>query len=243
MRSPATTSWTWRRRPMFASALTSRSTPLWRSVCSTRSRPPCRSPGPRSRRRNGRHRSLPAPRRLRFRSPVPVPSTDRLISRPDPAVPGLRVAVGDPAHDEPAGETAVPSISAVRVARMAGRWRRRSARSGSTRLGAGWPAPRTVSCSDQGRSVACSERLTVWQASAGVAGRRIRSSPSPVPAGRSGGSKRSGAFLRLGRRPRVALQGHMTYGIRARRFAGYSGNCWWYQAWWSTARGARFATV
>jgi hypothetical protein len=107
MRSRATTLWTWRPRPMFASALTSRSTPLWRSACLTRSRRPCRSPGPRSRRRNGRHRSLPVLQRLRCRSPAPVPSTDRLISRPDPAVLGLRVAVGDPALDEPAGETAV----------------------------------------------------------------------------------------------------------------------------------------
>jgi hypothetical protein len=39
-----------------------------------------------------------------------VPSTDRLISRPDPAVLGLRVAVGDPALDEPAGETTVPAF-------------------------------------------------------------------------------------------------------------------------------------
>jgi len=112
MRSPATTSWTWRPRPMFASALTSRSTPLWRSACSTRSRPPCRSPRPRSRRRNGRHPSLPVLRRLQCRSPALVPSTDRLISRPDPAVPGLRVAVGDPALDELASETAVPACAA-----------------------------------------------------------------------------------------------------------------------------------
>jgi hypothetical protein len=33
-----------------------------------------------------------------------VPSTARLISRPDAAVLGLRVAVGDPALDELAGE-------------------------------------------------------------------------------------------------------------------------------------------
>jgi len=33
-----------------------------------------------------------------------VPSTDRLISRPDPAVLGPLVAVGDPALDELAGE-------------------------------------------------------------------------------------------------------------------------------------------
>ncbi len=110
MRSPATTSWTWRPPPMLASALTSRSMPLWRSACSTRSRPPCRSPGPRSRRRDGRHRSLPVLQRLRCRSPAPVPSTDRLITRPDPAVLGLRVAVGDPALDELAGETAVPAF-------------------------------------------------------------------------------------------------------------------------------------
>lgn len=47
------------------------------------------------------------------RSPALVPSTDRLISRPDPAVLGLRVAVGDPAPDELAGETAVPAFSAT----------------------------------------------------------------------------------------------------------------------------------
>jgi hypothetical protein len=96
---------------MFASALTSRSTPLWRSVCSTRSRPPCRSRAPRSRRRNGRHRSLPARQRLRCRSPAPAPSTDRPSSRPDPAVLDLRVAVGDPALDEPAGKTAARPLS------------------------------------------------------------------------------------------------------------------------------------
>jgi GNAT superfamily N-acetyltransferase len=38
-----------------------------------------------------------------------VPSTDRLISPPDPAVLGLRVAVGDPALDELAGEAAAPA--------------------------------------------------------------------------------------------------------------------------------------
>ena len=124
MRSPATTSWTWRPRPMFASAQTSRSTPPWRSACSTRSRPPCRSPGPRSRRRNGRHRSLPVLQRLRCRSPAPVPSTDRLISRPDPAVLGPRVAVGDPALDELAGETAVPAFSNRQTARRSRRLRR-----------------------------------------------------------------------------------------------------------------------
>jgi hypothetical protein len=97
---------------MFASALTSRSTPLWRSACSTKSRPPCRSPGPRSRRRNGRHRSLPVLQHLRCHSPAPAPSTARLISRPDPApaVLGLHVAVGDPALDEPASETAFPAV-------------------------------------------------------------------------------------------------------------------------------------
>jgi hypothetical protein len=81
-----------------------RSTPLWRSACSTRSRPPWQSPGCRSRRRNGRHPRLPGLQRLRCRSPAPVPSTARLISRPDAAVLGLRVAVGDPALDELAGE-------------------------------------------------------------------------------------------------------------------------------------------
>src|SRR3954447_4875721 len=172
---------------MFASALTSRSTPLWRSVCSTRSRPPCRSPGPRSRRRNGRHRSLPVLQRLRCRSPAPVPSTDRLISRPDPAVLGLRVAVGDPALDEPAGETAVP---AFRQSALLGwlddggdEWSTPSmcrlllAASDSKLAGL---CTRTVSCSIQGRSVVGAERLTVWQAGGGVADRRIRSSPSPV---------------------------------------------------------------
>jgi hypothetical protein len=108
--SPATTSWTWRPPPMFASALTSRLTPLRRSACSTRSRPPCQSPGRRSRRRNGRHPRLPGLPRLRCRSPAPVPSTARLISRPDAAVLGLRVAAGGPALDELAGETAVPSL-------------------------------------------------------------------------------------------------------------------------------------
>jgi hypothetical protein len=81
-----------------------RSTSLWRSACSTKSRPPCQSPGCRSRRRNGRHPRLPGLQRLRCRSPAPVPSTARLISRPDAAVLGLRVAVGDPAPDEPADE-------------------------------------------------------------------------------------------------------------------------------------------
>src|SRR4051812_19919161 len=186
MRSPATTSWTWRPRPMFASALTSRSTPLWRSACSTRSRPPCRSPEPRSRRRNGRHRSLPVLQRLRCRSPAPAPSTDRLISRPDPAVLGLRVAVGDPALDEPAGETEVPAFRQFALLGWLDDGVDDWSTSGMCRLlPDAWDsqlagAPRNGSCSNQGRSVACAERLTVWQASAEVAGRRIRPSPSPV---------------------------------------------------------------
>jgi hypothetical protein len=117
MRSPATTSWTWRPRPMFASAQTSRSTPPWRSACSTRSRPPCRSLGSRSRRRNGRHRSLPVLQRLRCRFLAPVPLTDRLICRPDPAVLGPRVAVGDLGLDELAGEKGVPAFSDRQTAR------------------------------------------------------------------------------------------------------------------------------
>jgi hypothetical protein len=108
MRSPATTSWTWRPLPMFVSALTSRSTPLWRSVCSTRSRPRRQSPERRSRHRNGRHLCLPGLRRLRCRSPAPAPSTVPLISRRDPAGLGPRVATGDRALDELAGETAGP---------------------------------------------------------------------------------------------------------------------------------------
>jgi hypothetical protein len=60
--------------------------------------------GCRSRRRNGRHPRLPGLQRLRCRSPAPAPSTARLISRPDAAVLGLRVAVGDPPLDELAGE-------------------------------------------------------------------------------------------------------------------------------------------
>jgi hypothetical protein len=80
---------------MFVSALTSRSAPLWRSACSTRSRPRRRSPERRSRHRSGRHLCLRGLRRRRCRSPAPVPSTARLISRRDPAGLGPRVAIGD----------------------------------------------------------------------------------------------------------------------------------------------------
>ena len=105
MRSPATTSWTWRPPPMFGSALTSRLTPFWRRSCLTASRPRCQSPERRSQRRSGRHRCPPGLRRLRCRSPAPVPSMARLISRLDPAVLGRRVAAGDPALDDLAGES------------------------------------------------------------------------------------------------------------------------------------------
>src|SRR4051812_8080570 len=114
MRSPATTSWTWRPPPTCASALTLRSTPLWPSACSTRSRPRYPLPERRSRRRNGRHPCLPGPRRLRCRSPAPVPSTARLISRRDAAVLGPPVAIGDRALEEQADETAGPFPQFVR---------------------------------------------------------------------------------------------------------------------------------
>jgi hypothetical protein len=39
-----------------------------------------------------------------------MPSTARLISRPDPAGLGLRVTVGDPALDELAGETMTQDV-------------------------------------------------------------------------------------------------------------------------------------
>jgi len=108
MRSPAATSWTWRPPPMFGSAPNWRSTPLWRSACSTRSHPRRQSPQRRSRHRNGRHLRLPDPRRLRCRSPAPVRSTARLISRRDPAGLGPRVAIGDRALDELAGDATGP---------------------------------------------------------------------------------------------------------------------------------------
>jgi len=106
MRSPATISWTWRRPPTFVSVLTSRLTPIWRSACLTASRPRCQSRERRSQRRSGRHRRPPGLRRLQCRSPVLVPSMARLISRLDTAILGPRVAAGDPALDDLAGESA-----------------------------------------------------------------------------------------------------------------------------------------
>jgi hypothetical protein len=53
-----------------------------------------------------------------------VPSTDRLISRPDPAVLGVRVAVGDTALDKLAGELQSQLFSNRQTARRSRRLRR-----------------------------------------------------------------------------------------------------------------------
>ena len=191
MRSPATTSWTWRPRPMFASALTSRSTPLWRSACSTRSRPRCQSPERRSRRRNGRHPCLPGLRRLRWRSPALAPSPARLISGRDPAVLGLRVAVGDRALDELTGEPAGP-FQQVPTAWMAADTVRVPIYCRRTGLEAGW----TVFRSSRGQGAACAERLTAWQASGGVGGQAHRAATVARPAQRPDSSPQRSATRR-----------------------------------------------
>ena len=116
IRSRATMSWTWRPPPMFVSVLTWRSTGIWHSAaCLTASRLRCPSQERRSQRRSGRHRRPPGLRRLRCRSPVPVPSMARLISRLDPTVLGLRIAAGDPALDDLAGELGSLTPSRIRM--------------------------------------------------------------------------------------------------------------------------------